>query len=65
MRFKRVTGLRLEQTYRFLCNPSHIDRSISTLAFDMGFNNISWFNRIFKQRYGLTPSEVRNSLIKS
>lgn len=58
-----VTGLRLEQVYRFLCNPLHIDRSISTLALDMGFNNISWFNRIFKQRFGLTPTEVRNSLI--
>lgn len=59
-----VTGLRLEQAYRFLCNPLHIDRSISTLALDMGFNNISWFNRIFKQRFGLNPTEVRNSLIK-
>lgn len=58
-----VTGLRLEQIYRFLCNPLHLDRSISTLALDMGFNNISWFNRIFKQRFGLTPTEVRNSLI--
>ncbi|MCE7915872.1 MAG: AraC family transcriptional regulator [Nitrosomonas sp. PRO4] len=59
-----VSGLRLEQTYRFLRNPLHIDRSISTLALDMGFNNISWFNRIFKQRFGLTPMEVRNFLIK-
>lgn len=58
-----VTGLRLDQAYRFLCNPLHIDRSISTLALDMGFNNISWFNRIFKRRFGLTPTEVRNSLL--
>jgi len=56
-----VTGLRLAQVYRLLCNPLHIDRSISTLALDMGFNNLSYFNRIFKQRFGLTPTEVRNS----
>lgn len=57
-----VTGLRLEQAYRFLCNPLHTDRSISALAFDIGFNNLSWFNRVFKQRFGLTPSEVRELL---
>lgn len=55
-----VTGLRLEQAYRQLCNPAYIDHCISTLAFAMGFNNLSWFNRTFKQRFGLTPSEVRN-----
>lgn len=55
-----VTELRLDQAYRHLCNPASIDHCISTLAFGMGFNNLSWFNRAFKQRFGLTPSEVRN-----
>ncbi|MXS86168.1 AraC family transcriptional regulator [Nitrosomonas sp. HPC101] len=55
-----VTGLRLEQAYRHLCNPLCIDHCISTLAFELGFNNLSWFNRAFKQRFGLTPSEARN-----
>lgn len=55
-----MTGLRLDQAYRHLHNPLYIDRCISTLAFDMGFNNLSWFNRAFKQRFGLTPSEARN-----
>lgn len=55
-----VTELRLERAYRYLCNPLHINCCISTIAFDMGFNTLSWFNRAFKQRFGLTPSEVRN-----
>ncbi len=55
-----VTELRLERAYRYLCNPLHINCCISTVAFDMGFNTLSWFNRAFKQRFGLTPSEVRN-----
>lgn len=55
-----VTELRLEQAYQRLCSPLCINRCISTLAFDMGFNNLSWFNRAFKQRFGLTPSEARN-----
>lgn len=54
-----ITKLRLEQIYRLLCNLLYIGSSISTLAFDMGFNNLSWFNRAFKHRFGLTPSEVR------
>ncbi|WP_350282047.1 AraC family transcriptional regulator [Nitrosomonas sp.] len=55
-----VTELRLKQAYQYLCNPVYIGHCISTLAFDMGFNNLSWFNRAFKQQFGLTPSEVRN-----
>ncbi|MDL1866586.1 helix-turn-helix domain-containing protein [Betaproteobacteria bacterium PRO4] len=55
-----VTGLRLEQAYQHLCNPLYIDYCISTLAFNLGFNNLSWFNRAFKQRFGLTPSEAKN-----
>lgn len=55
-----VTNLRLEHSYQHLCNPAYSDCCISTLAFDMGFNNLSWFNRAFKQRFSLTPSEVRN-----
>lgn len=55
-----VTGIRLEQAYRLLRSPLHMGCSISTLAFAMGFNNLSWFNRVFKQRFGLTPSDVRD-----
>jgi len=55
-----VAELRLDQVYRHLCNPASTDHCISTLAFDMGFNNLSWFNRAFKQRFGQTPSQVRN-----
>lgn len=54
-----VTGSRLEQIYRQLASLLYSNLSISTLAFDMGFNNLSWFNRAFKQRFGLTPSEIR------
>ena len=31
------------------------DRSISEIAFECGFNNISYFNRVFKKIKGLTP----------
>lgn len=36
------------------------DTQILNIAIDCGYNNISYFNRAFKKRYGLTPKEYRN-----
>lgn len=33
--------------------------SILTIAGDTGFDNLSYFNRTFKQRFGMTPSRFR------
>lgn len=33
--------------------------SILTIAADTGFENLSYFNRVFKQRFGMTPREFR------
>jgi AraC-like DNA-binding protein len=35
------------------------ERSISTVAFAVGFNDLSYFNRVFRRRFGMTPSEVK------
>ncbi len=35
--------------------------SISRIAFHVGFNNLSYFNKSFKQQFGLTPSEYRKN----
>jgi AraC-like DNA-binding protein len=55
------TGFVLEQrllgAYRMLRELS--ERSISTVAFAAGFNDLSYFNRVFRRRFGMTPSEVR------
>lgn len=37
----------------------HPDRSITEIAFDSGFNNLSHFNRQFRLRMGMSPSEYR------
>ena len=35
------------------------DLTISQVAFESGFNNLSYFNRVFKKSVGQTPSEYR------
>jgi AraC-like DNA-binding protein len=36
-------------------------RSISSVAFEVGFGDLSYFNRAFRRCYGATPSEVKRS----
>lgn len=35
--------------------------SVAQICFNCGFNNVSNFNRIFKRKQGVTPSEFRNN----
>src|SRR5690606_38699105 len=34
-------------------------RTISAIAFDCGFGDLSHFNKSFRQRFGATPTEIR------
>ncbi|WP_091387600.1 helix-turn-helix domain-containing protein [Microbulbifer marinus] len=54
-----LIGLRLDWVYRQLLIPAFPRESVSALAYKVGFNNLAWFNRAFKRRFNLTPSEVR------
>jgi AraC-like DNA-binding protein len=38
---------------------THRDRTISAIAFAVGFSDLSHFNRTFRRRFGRTPTEVR------
>ena len=50
---------RLLRAYRRLTGPLSAGRSITAVAFEAGFNDLSYFNRTFRRRFGLTPSGVR------
>lgn len=54
-----VLGQRLARAHCLLRNPLHSRRAISTIAFELGFNDLSYFNRAFRRRYNVTPSEIR------
>jgi AraC-like DNA-binding protein len=34
---------------------------VSEIAYGLGYQNVTSFNRLFRQRFGVTPSEFRNS----
>lgn len=54
-----VREQRLERARRLLQSPQHATRRISDIAFESGFGDLSYFNRTFRRRYGMTPSDVR------
>jgi AraC-like DNA-binding protein len=54
-----VLERRLDRAHRMLADPRSADRNISTIAFDAGFGDLSYFNRTFRRRFGRTPSDVR------
>ena len=56
-----VLARRLSRAHRMLTDQRWADRSIAMVAFEVGFGDLSYFNRTFKRRYGTTPSDVRNS----
>ena len=56
-----VLGRRLERAHRSLTDPRWARQSIASIAFSAGFGDLSYFNRTFRRRYGLTPSELRES----
>jgi AraC-like DNA-binding protein len=56
-----VLGQRLSRAHRMLCDSRFGDRSVSSVAFDVGFGDLSYFNRTFRRRYDATPSDIRHS----
>jgi AraC-like DNA-binding protein/ligand-binding sensor protein len=65
--FKKSTGLkftdyvarvRLEDAKTQLLNPN---RRISEIAYDVGFQSLTQFNRVFKRVFGQSPTEFRSN----
>lgn len=58
-----VLGLRLTRAHRLLCDPRFSDRTISSIAFESGFGDLSYFNHMFRRRYSATPSDIRRAAL--
>jgi AraC-like DNA-binding protein len=50
---------RLERAFELLTDPRHLHLAIIDIAFAAGFGDVSHFNRMFRRRFGETPSGVR------
>jgi AraC-like DNA-binding protein/ligand-binding sensor protein len=67
--FKKVTGInftdylsrvRIEKSKNLLLNPN---LRVSEIAFEVGFQSLTHFNRVFKRILGLSPTEYRAQLL--
>jgi AraC-like DNA-binding protein len=67
--FKKVTGInftdylsriRIEKSKNLLLNPN---LRVSEIAFEVGFQSLTHFNRVFKKILGQSPTEYRSHLL--
>lgn len=68
--FKKQTGM----TIRAYCNKLKLEKAkkilettdtpITNIAFDTGFNDVSYFINLFRRKYGLSPMVYRKSIDK-
>jgi AraC-like DNA-binding protein len=54
-----VVARRLLRAHRMLLDPQRAHLSVASIAFGVGFADLSYFNRAFKRAYAHTPSELR------
>jgi AraC-like DNA-binding protein len=47
--------------YRMLSEPRLANLSISSIAYEAGFGDLSNFNHLFRRRYGARPSDIRKA----
>jgi transcriptional regulator GlxA family with amidase domain len=52
---------RLARAHRMLQDPRLSHMSISSIAYDCGFGDITAFNRTFRRHYNASPTDVRHS----
>lgn len=54
-----VLAQRLARVHRLLIDPRRDGDKISAVAYDCGFGDVSYFNRVFRRKYGMAPSDIR------
>ena len=65
-RVKAITGsspvellrqMRLQQAYVLLCNST---KTVSEIAYEVGFNTPGYFSKCFREQYGKLPMDLRS-----
>lgn len=52
----------LRDPRQLLRDPRHLARKVSDIAYLAGFNDVSYFHRAFRRRFGMTPSDMRHRM---
>jgi AraC-like DNA-binding protein len=56
---QHVRQSRLDEARRLLADPGATAQKVTDIALAVGFQDVSYFNREFRRRFGETPSDVR------
>ena len=62
---RHVLEKRLDRAMALLRAPRARAQRIADVAFEVGFGDLSYFNRVFRRRFGETPSGVRANAARS
>ncbi|WP_052065443.1 helix-turn-helix domain-containing protein [Thalassospira australica] len=62
--YQYIRNMRLRRAVSLLTDPMHKHSSIYDISLECGFSSDASFIRAFKERYELTPGDVRNGLSK-
>jgi AraC-like DNA-binding protein len=58
---ERVLELRLQKALAMLTDRRHDRLRISEIAYACGFGEVSYFNQVFRRRFGLSPTQARGT----
>jgi AraC-like DNA-binding protein len=62
---QHVLQLRLEKAAKLLSDDHTQNRKIAEIALEVGFTDLSHFNRAFRRRFGDTPSGFRGTTVRN
>lgn len=63
--FEYLMKYRIYASTRKIMQGDEVAKSISTLAASVGFNNTSYYNKLFKKYLGCTPTQYKKYLLSS
>jgi len=59
-----INTYRVNEAKKILENPKYNDTNIINIGYNVGFNSISTFNRVFKSKVNITPKQYRKTFQK-
>ncbi len=56
-----MLNARLDRAHELLSSPDWAERTITAIAMESGFGDLSWFHQAFRRKFGATPGEIRRA----